>query len=99
MSSRWRVKHRRADGTRCDHFSDEACEACDADKQRPVAAPVAQTFYLDAKDLEQTIFEPWEKPHSIESRAELLRVCEERGLDSRYLKESMGWPYRKPREM
>jgi hypothetical protein len=61
--------------------------------------PVAQSFYLQAEGLEQTLFAPWEKPHEITSRAELLRVCEERGLDSRYLKESMGWPHRKPREL
>lgn len=64
-----------------------------------MASPVAQTFYLSAEALEQTLFAPWEKPHPIESRAELLKVCEERGVDSRYLKESMSWPYRKPREI
>lgn len=99
MSSQWRVRHRRADGTACNHLASEACPACEADRRRPVAAPAAQSFYLSAESLEQTIFEPWEKPHPIESRAELLRVCEERGLDSKYLKESMSWPYRKPREL
>lgn len=61
--------------------------------------PAAQSFYLSAEALEQTLFAPWEKSHAIESRAELLRVCEEQGVDSKYLKESMGWPHRKPREI
>lgn len=64
-----------------------------------MASPKAFSFYLSAEQLEQTVFEPWEKPYAIESRSELLRFCEERGLDSRYLKESLVWPHRKPREI
>lgn len=64
-----------------------------------MAMPAAQTFYLPAEGLAETLFAPWETPHAIESRSELLRVCEARGVDSKYLKESMGWPHRKPREI
>ena|SRR5215469_2067400 len=99
MSSRWRVRHKRPDGTSCNHLADEPCPHCDADKLKPIAAPSAVSFHLDAAALEQTFFAPWEKPHEITSRAELLQHCEAKGLDSRYLKESMSWPYRKPREI
>ena|SRR5215469_2505613 len=99
MSPPWRVRHKRADGSACNHLSTEQCSACEADKRKAIASPRAFTFHLAAQDLDQTFFAPWETPHDIESRGELLRHCEEKGLDSRYLKESMTWPHRKPREI
>ena len=100
MSRPWRVRVRRKDGNNCDHLSNVPCEVCAAERQQHFVprSPLAVSFYLSAEQLASTAFAPWERPHAIESRGELLRFCEKNGLDSKYLKESSHWHSRKPRE-
>lgn len=108
--TKWRVRIRRADGNDCFHLAADPCPLCDLDRlrshNRPIQAPLAVSFHLPAyageggqHGLEQTAFSPWERPHDIESRGELLQFCEKNNLDSKYLKESMHWSHRKPREI
>jgi hypothetical protein len=45
------------------------------------------------------MYDPWERLREIDTPQELLRECEARGVQSQYLRDSLLWPHRAPREI
>lgn len=91
-SKRWRIRIRRRSGLNCDHFSDEACEACEADKTDAptrlgaLLAPAVHTFH---GGYFEHMYDPWERVPEITSREQLRQECEKQGVYAKTLQDSM----------
>ena len=91
-SRRWRIRIRRRSGVNCDHFSDEECAACEADKADAptrlgaLLAPAVHTFH---GGYFEHMYDPWERVPEITSREQLRQEAEKQGCYPKTLLDSM----------
>jgi hypothetical protein len=77
------------------HYTTQPCESCAVSALLaragllPVSTPRYHSVVSFGEHTLDNMFHPWEKPYPITSREQLRVECEQRGLYSHYLRDSM----------